>query len=121
MRFFVQKDRPESQEAVFMDVDRIGNFHVMKWRLAMALQKSANDGVIVDDIWNAWKQADITTPWPAAAVDTIDTYRGSSHVLTFTNLAQIRTLMSPAFKELSYTEPAYELGDRCPILVYAQR
>jgi predicted dehydrogenase len=121
MRFFVQQERPESPAAVFGDLDRIGSFHVLKWRLAMALQKSARDGVVVNDIWEAWRTAGVTTPWPPAAVGTIDTYRGSNHVLTFTSLEQIRALMSPSFREISYTEPSYELGDRCPILVYSQQ
>jgi predicted dehydrogenase/SAM-dependent methyltransferase len=123
MRFFVQMETPEQPDDVFRDLlDRkIGNFHVMKWRLAMSLQKTAGEGVCVDDIWKVWNRAGIQTGWPAHAVNTIDTYQGSDHRLIFTSLREIRELLSGTFEELEYSEPGYELGERCPILVYSPR
>jgi predicted dehydrogenase len=121
MRFFVQKDEPELPEAVFSDLSEgsIGSFHAFKWRLAMSLQATAGEGVRVDKIWNAWNEAGISTDWPSQTVETIDTYRGSDHRLTFTNMHEIRNLHSPLFEERAYIEPEYELGERCPILVYS--
>lgn len=87
----------------------------------MALQNTASEGVRVDKVWEVWKEANITTDWPPEEVKTIDTYRGSDHCLTFTNLSEIRGLMSTSFEELAYIEPGYELGERCPVLVYAPR
>jgi predicted dehydrogenase/SAM-dependent methyltransferase len=123
MRFFVQRDEPERPDDIFKDLleDRIGSFHAMKWRLAMSLQESASEGVRVDDIWKVWDKAGITTDWPAQAVNTIDTYKGSDHRLIFTSLSEIRKLLSTSFVELAYIEPGYELGERCPILVYSPR
>jgi predicted dehydrogenase/SAM-dependent methyltransferase len=123
MRFFVQKDEPEQPDDIFRDIleDRIGSFHVMKWRLAMSLQESASEGVRVDDIWKVWDEAGITTDWPAQAVNTIDTYKGSDHRLIFTSRREIGELLSTSFEEVAYSEPGYELGERCPILVYSPR
>jgi hypothetical protein len=123
MRFFVQKDQPQRPEVVFRDLaeGKIGSFHVLKWRLAMALQSTTRDGVRVDDVWKAWKEAGITTDWPRQAVETIETYRGSDHRLTFTTLREIRDLHASHFEERACSTPGYELGERCPILVHSQR
>ena len=123
MRFFVQMPQPEQPEAVFKDLlgGKIGSFHAFKWRLAMALQDTSRQGVRVDDIWRAWNEAGIKTSWPADAVETINTYRGSDHRLTFTKLREIRELHSAFFEERSCLVPGYELGERCPIMVYSPR
>ena len=123
MRFFVQRDQPERPDDIFRDLleNRIGSFHAMKWRLAMSLQASASEGVRVDDIWKVWDEAGIKTNWPAQAVNTIDTYKGSDHRLIFTSLREIRELLSDSFEELAYSQPGYELGERCPIFVYSPR
>ena len=50
MRAFVQLEPPESLAALFDDLNagRIGNFHVFKWRLNMALHESVEAGVRLD-------------------------------------------------------------------------
>ena len=123
MRFFVQKSVPEPPAAVFSDLKdgRVGSFHAFKWRLAMALQETSGEGVRVDKIWRSWDEAGLPTPWTAQDVDTIKTYRGSDHRLTFTNLSEIRDLFSPLFLERFCSVPEYELGERCPILVHSPR
>ena len=87
----------------------------------MSLQASASEGVRVDDIWKVWDEAGIKTDWPAQAVNTIDTYKGSDHRLIFTSLREIRELLSDSFEELAYSQPGYELGECCPIFVYSPR
>jgi predicted dehydrogenase len=123
MRFFVQRDGRESPEDIFEEQRRgfIGSFHAMKWRLAMALQATASEGVKVDDVWQTWRRANLQTEWPEAVVQTIDTYRGSDHLLVFTTLEEIRALFADYLEEQDYIEHDYELGERCPILVYAPR
>jgi predicted dehydrogenase len=122
-RYFVQPDHPERPEMVFADLQegRIGSFHAFKWRLAMSLQESASEGVRVDDIWQKWSAAKVTTAWPSEAVDTIETYRGSDHRLTFTTLGEIRDLHADLFEEKSCIVCGYELAERCPIMVYSPR
>jgi len=123
MRFFVQREHPEMPETVFDEQreGRIGSFHALKWRLAMALQASASEGVKVDDVWRTWRAARLQTGWPDVVVQTIDTYRGSDHRLVFTTLNEVRALFADSFEEQKYIEHDYELGERCPILVYAPR
>ena len=123
MRYFVQADDPERPEVVFADLreGRIGSFHAFKWRLAMSLQANASEGVRVDDIWRKWAAANVTTGCPNEAVNTIGTYRGSDHRLTFTTLGQIRDLHAGLFEEKSCIVCGYELAERCPIMVYSPR
>ncbi|HLF31295.1 MAG TPA: Gfo/Idh/MocA family oxidoreductase [Xanthomonadales bacterium] len=123
MRHFVQADEPEQPESVFADLraGRIGSFHAFKWRLAMSLQESASNGVRVDDIWRKWTDAKVATAWPGEAVDTIGTYRGSDHRLTFTTLQEVRDLHAGLFAELHCITQGYELAERCPIMVFVAR
>lgn len=123
MRFFIQRDEPERPESVFKDLaeGRIGNFHVFKWRLTMSLQTTASEGVRVNNVWQAWNDAGVITDWPHQEVETIETYKGSDHRLTFTTMQEIREVHAPFFEERECIVPGYELGERCPILVYSPR
>ena len=87
----------------------------------MAMQDTAREGVRVDDVWKTWNDAGIKTGWPAHTVETINTYRGSDHRLTFTNMSEIRELHSTLFEEQACFVLPYELGERCPIMVYSPR
>lgn len=122
-RHFVQPDLPERPEMVFTDLreGRIGSFHAFKWRLAMSLQETASEGVRVDDIWRKWSDANVTTAWPRQTVDTIETYRGSDHRLTFATHGELRALHADLFEEKSSIICGYELAERCPIMVYSPR
>jgi predicted dehydrogenase len=123
MRHFVHADEPERPETVFADLreGRIGSFHAFKWRLAMSLQESAGEGVRVDDIWRKWTDAKVATAWPKEAVDTITTYRGSDHRLTFTTLKEVRDLHAGLFVDSHCSTQGYELAERCPIMVFVPR
>jgi len=130
MRFFVQPDRAESPEAVFTDLEngRIGNFHILKWRLAMSLQECFAVGVRLGDIWEAWHAEGIDADalsqrmnWPLNAVASIDAYRNVDTRYTFPTLAELRACLSDYFAERSCFFPDYELGDRCPTLTLSPR
>jgi SAM-dependent methyltransferase len=86
-RIFARPDTTESVDDVLTAAHRrqIGNFHIFKWRLAMALQgENADRGVRVDDVWRsvdkhfgqAARLAELTG-WPINEISTIDAYRGS--------------------------------------------
>jgi SAM-dependent methyltransferase len=126
MRYFVQAVRREDPAEVLaaLRAGNIGSFHAFKWRLAMALQEDPCAGVRIVDVWNAWQAAGIDrgellerTGWRAEAVATIDLYQGQQGRFTYPTLEQYRRLLAPRFQELALEIPAYELGDRCPILV----
>jgi SAM-dependent methyltransferase len=125
MRYFARPERPESTSAVFADLlrGRVGNFHVLKWRLAMSLHGTLDKGVCVADVWDAWNDR-VPDPaklardlrWPREAVATIDAYRGVPTRYTFPTLPEIRASLADRFVEESIHFPAYELGDRCPTI-----
>lgn len=127
MRFFIRPDVAEATAAVIADLHagRMGNFHVFKWRLAMALHGSLDDGVRLADIWDAW-HASVGDPaglarrfgWPLAVVQTIDAYRGVETRYTFPTLAEARAAMADAFDEFACWFPHYELGERCPTMAF---
>lgn len=130
VRAFVQSDIRESVEAVFDDLwaGRIGNFHICKWRLAMALQDDPAEGSSMAAVWEAWNDAcpDRAAAakrlnWPLPIIGTIEAARNSKTHYTFLTLAQLRQTLAPYFSELACFFPTYELGERCPTLVLMAR
>lgn len=130
IRFFIRPDVAEPVGRVFDDLlnARIGNFHAFKWRLAMALHGSLDQGVKLADIWDAWHAA-VAEPadlalrlnWPLPAVLTIDAYRRVATRYTFPTLAEARAAFIDAFEETACWFPDYELGERCPTLAFRPR
>lgn len=123
MRFFVRPEQPESLAIILDDLrhNRIGNFHVFKWRLAMALHRSFASGVAVADVWKEWKATGINADvlvreldWSRSAIETMDVYRASDARYSFATLKELRASLAPYFCEVSCCFPSYELGDRCP-------
>jgi SAM-dependent methyltransferase len=124
-RNFVRPNVPEKVEAVLKDLweRRIGNFHVFKWRLNMALHSDISNGVRHAEVWNAWHKA-VPDPailvselnWPLEAISTIDCYRDNDACRTFPTVNELREALSPYFVETDRFFPDYELGERCPIM-----
>jgi SAM-dependent methyltransferase len=130
MRAFVRPEAREGLGAIGEDLwaGRIGNFHVFKWRLAMAVQPSTEEAVRLGDLWDAWRTL-CDDPaalaerlgWPMDVVTTIDAYRGVDARYNFPTLAELRAIASEHFTEVACHVPSYELGERCPTLVFAAR
>jgi hypothetical protein len=130
MRFFTRPAHPEPVEKVFEDLfgARIGNFHVFKWRLSMAMHGSLDEGVRLADIWDTWHAA-VPQPetlaklllWPLPEILTMDDFRGAQAAYTFPTLAEARAMMAPDFEEVGCHVPGYELGERCPTLAFRPR
>jgi SAM-dependent methyltransferase len=130
VRVYDRPGVPEPLAEIFEDLwaGRIGNFHVFKWRLAMALHGDIRTGVCLADIWNAW-HAGVPEPealaaalvWPMETIRTIDAYRGNDTRYTFTTLEEFRSVLSPYFSETACLFPDYELGDRCPTMLLGPR
>lgn len=128
IRLFVQSPERETADQVFdeLSAGTISNFHVFKWRLAMALQKSQQSGVGVNEIWRRWQQAGISpqllsrrTGWRVEEIRTIEAYRDAPARYTFPTLEQAREVLHTDFTELACHIPDYELGRRCPTLLLA--
>lgn len=125
MRYFVRPQTAEAVTRVFDDLwrRRIGNFHVFKWRLAMALHGTLEQGVRLGDVWAAWHDA-VPDPeklaahlgWPVAVVNTIHNYRNVDTRYSFPTLEEVRACTGD-FEIAAMHVPAYELGERCPTLI----
>ena len=125
MRYFLRPLRSEAAGGVIDDLrrGRIGNFHIFKWRLAMALHGSLEEGVRLGDVWDAWHDA-VPDPaglamqlsWPQAVVNTIHNYRGVDTRYSFPTIDEARDLIGAFFRVVETRTPGYELGERCPTL-----
>lgn len=120
----------ESVAAVFeaLMAGKIGNFHVFKWRLAMALHDDAAHSVRLADIWDVFHAhapsfADLAaqTGFPESAIATIEGYRGMEDRYSYSTLQEVVNLLEPAFELLETWHPSYELGARCPHLTLRRR
>lgn len=130
MRFFVRPETPEVLADVFaaLRAGRIGSFHAFKWRLAMALHGTLDEGVRVAAVWKAWHEHEgdadglaARLGWRVAEVRTIDAYRQADARYTFPTLAEAREILALHFVEETCCFARYELGDRCPTLRLRRR
>ena len=126
MRFFVSAAEVTTAEDVHAQLlaGEIGNFHIFKFRLAIALQQSAADGVCVGDVWESWNAQgyDIEAlaaqlNWQAGVMRTIDAYRGMPARYTYPTVAEVETALSPWFEPVAQYNHDYEFGENCPTLV----
>jgi hypothetical protein len=105
----------------------IGNFHVFKWRVAMAVQADSPSGVRQHDIWAAWTGAGIDTAglpqpgWSARDVSTIDFYRDKQARLYFPTADEFVGLLEEHYENIEVRYPGYELGERCPVIAARPR
>jgi SAM-dependent methyltransferase len=128
-RHYAQADRRESLDEVLGAArsGSIGNFHVFKWRLAMALQQDSPAGVRQHDIWTAWSRAEIDATklpqpgWSARAVGTIHFYRDKQARLYFPTLGEFTGLLEERYEDIEVRIPGYELGERCPVIAARPR
>lgn len=129
LRLFALPEVPESLAAVVADLaaNRIGNFHILKWRLAMAIQPASRN-VAVAEILDVFDRVapdrtglGRTTGWAPDTIATIDAYRGSTVTYSFPTVAEARDALAVRFVEVTRVVPGYELGDRCPTLVLRPR
>ncbi|MEE8171436.1 MAG: methyltransferase domain-containing protein [Alphaproteobacteria bacterium] len=126
-RFFLRPKQGETVDAVFDDLraGKIGNFHTFKWRLAMSIHDSVEDGVRLGDIWNVWHAA-VPDPallserinWPMETITTIDAYRDMDTRFTFPTLEEARRAFATSFTELDRYVPEYECGERFQTLLF---
>jgi len=125
--------RPEEQTSPAEVVDQLrrgafASFSAFKMRLLMAMPPSADGSIRLGDAWERWAEGAIDPAalaaargWPAAAVATIDAYRGSDARYVFLSLAETREVLAPHFTEVRAVTKRYELGALCPTLVLKPR
>lgn len=126
-RVFARPEKAETLEAILADLraNRISKFDILKWRLAMMLQKSIGEGVVLDEVYRAWANIEREHPlplaqtgWPAATVNTIKLYEGRMERYTFPTVKELDDAFSPQLRRASIVEPGYDFGHCCPIVSY---
>ena len=130
-RAFCSPDQPETLSTVRQDVVSRweGNFHALKWRIAMALAASdANRTVAVrtilaafDDLFPDRPELALKTGWSLDSITTIDAYAGAAHSLSFPTLAELLDTAAPYFAQARVLEGrGYPLAERCPTIVWSR-
>lgn len=127
MRFFLRPSQAEQITTIFEELEKgiITNFHLFKWRLAMALQKSAEEGISVNYVYQVWRQ-NISSPekllvklgWSLDLLRTINVYENSATIYTFPTLEEVRKLLDFYFVELSCNVPTYQAGVLFPTIIF---
>lgn len=127
-RIFVRPEKEEEPATVYDAAmkGKIGNFHAFKLRLLMARQPDSRSGVRTGDVWKEWSDngPGIETlsdkcGWPPEQIQTIEAYRGKNDIYSFPTLSEIREIVKAEnFSEINCSRPSYELGERCPTLLF---
>lgn len=126
-RAFCAPARPESLSMIENDPTGggSGNFHALKWRVAMALAPSRpNAAVLVSDILAALNaifpdRSKLASEcgWSIEEIATIDAYESADHKLGFPTLDGFVAVLRPRFSDVKVIEAAgYPLADRCPTI-----
>jgi SAM-dependent methyltransferase len=127
VRVFVRDEQERTPGEVIDGLRRgeFGNFHVFKWRLLMSMHRSASDGVLLEEIYHVVQDAvpdrralSRLLGWPIETIATIDSYRGVTGRYFFPSLPQLQDLAAADFVLAACHTHPYELGDRCPMLVW---
>jgi hypothetical protein len=129
-RLFVPPQERESPAAVLQTLleGRISNLNILKLRLAMSLQESATTGVQLKKVWCAIHEiaADMEIlaekiGWPIEHLLAMNVYGCSTARYSFVTVNQVIDLfcLNPGGFNLNCIHvPSYELGERCPTIVF---
>jgi len=130
LRCFLRPAEPEPLDELVMELvaGRIGVFEIFCWRLAMALHGADGVGVRCDDVWREW-HARVPDPralferlgWDARILAAIERWQGEATRIFFPSLAEALRLVEADFELVEMRYPAYEMGERCPMLVLRRR
>ncbi len=131
-RLFAAPEDAEPLERLRDDAFRgaIGNFHALKWHVAMALVRASGEPNIAverirDTVMHLFPDRDAlarSTGWARADIDTIDVYDGSAEVYAFPTRAQYLAISRDEFATVHFIEAGrYPLAERCPLLVLEAR
>jgi hypothetical protein len=126
LRCYTQSSPKESVQEVFhaLSAGEIPTINHFKFRLFMAVQRDAEEGAPVKDIYRAWAnnriESDVLTQrfkWTRAAIDTMEFWRDGDTVYTFPTLQETLDVLQEHFEICSLQAPQDGLGQRCPIVV----
>lgn len=130
IRCFTRPHQPERISDIFKDPVNAPTFHILKWRVVMAVQgDDVNKGVVLDDVWqvfhNRFPDLDELVQmsgWSADEVDTINSYKGAKGTYTFPTLWEVMSVMETAGFALSEAfKGTYQFAERCPYMLFRRR
>jgi SAM-dependent methyltransferase len=126
IRVFAAPETTEDLASIKAEVDAIGNFHALKWRIAMASTTGIPDFAIkvrairdtFDRLFPDREALARRTGWSIASINTIDVYAGSEIDYSFTPLAILVEEAKDWFGDVRVVPSgSYPLAERCPLLV----
>lgn len=128
-RCFVRPEIPESLQAIRSDAydARIGSFHALKWRIAMALASESHGVVPVQTIYQAFESSfdrpklANQTGWSRTEIATIDAYQNTPTSYTFPTLIELRKYLAERWHLNSVATADYELAQCCPTLRFERK
>ena len=124
LRLFTSPDPPETLRDVHTALGTIQTFDALKWRIAMAIQAPDRSVEVarLRDVFDALvpDRAALAarTGWRPEVIDHVDIYRASPARYSFPTRAEVTAAFAPHLVERSICYPAYELGERCPTVVW---
>ncbi len=104
----------------------VGNFHALKWRIAMSIVRATREPNIAvqtirDNFMNLFPDRDELarhTGWPRVEIDTIDVYQDSVEHYAFPTRAQFLEAAASIFSAARLVDAGtYPLAERCPLLI----
>jgi len=130
-RMFVLPEEREAPEAVLREFveGEIGNLSCLVLRMNMALQTSADEGVVIgkayDAIWSVPRLDEVLARlgWSPEHMTLIEECRGITsqwHVLTLRETLDMFCLHPGGFRVQEVRTPSYDLGERCPTVALAK-
>ena len=131
-RAFVPPAKRESKQIVFDDLaqGRIANLNILKMRLGMAMQPSADEGVAIDDVLHAVESVDNDLArlaqrlgWTWDHMRVIEVYRDSPARYHFVSEEQLTRLFchDGRFALVGRWHGTYPLAERCPIIAFERQ
>jgi len=130
LRCFIAPELPETLQAIQEEVGRgrVGSFHALKWRVAMALCPGPDHNVAVhrivecfDSLFPDRQLLSHRQGWPVTVINTIDAYRDSDVRYTFFTWKALERVAAPWFSIQTMEYPDYELAERCPTVTLVPR
>lgn len=130
LRCYLQPDVQERPEDVFEATFHypIPTFHEFKIRLLMAVQQSAQQGLVVNEVHRFWASLNVNaaelaarTGWDQAAIETMELYRDAQTVFVFPTRSEFLSVLNEFFDEVSISLTTSDIGRRCPIMVFRPR
>lgn len=132
IRIYVRPEVGESIAHIRNEVlaGRVGHVDALKWRLAHALCSARKQSNLpVTSIYHAFEDVfpdrqllRRLTGWSDAQLERVDAYANLPDVFSFPSARQLLALVPSAFAHGAlYHTGAYELAERCPMLVMERR